>query len=60
MNLCGSKESSLDQFLRVRSKCLGETSLSAAAAAVPGLEPKTFRIQMRQFTVLQLAWYCGC
>jgi hypothetical protein len=50
MNQRGSRESSRDRFLRVRSKCPGETSLSAPAA-VPGLEPKAVGIQMRQFTV---------
>ena len=50
MNQCGSKESRLDCFLRVHSKCPGETSLSVPAA-VPGLEPKAVGIQMRQFTV---------
>ena len=50
MNQCGSKESSLDRFLRVLSKYPGETSLSASTV-VPGLEPKAVGIQMRQFTV---------
>jgi hypothetical protein len=50
MNQCGSKESNHDWFLRVRSKCPGEASLSGSAA-VSGLEPKAVGIQMRQFTV---------
>ena len=50
MNQCGSKENSLDRFLRVHSKCPGKASLSVPAA-VPGLEPKAAGIQMRQFTV---------